>query len=350
MMAADKDKEFLAQVAKLHPESDTVGDLEASKKKFPKLYKSVQDGTATPGNWLDSFRAKYGQFARILDGAEGEAEARQVFGNDLIDLILDVAKNPKQYDFTTQAGLEYFDSKVYATEYYNNTAVAAKNFDAKTRGQQIEEVATSRGEIAANYGDLSLTNTELDSIAKVSARRGLKGTALTNYVNSIVGERARGRTDLLESMDAVALKKVANAYGYNPADLEDQIFAGIQGKAYNGEVITADTIKKKGIALAKAAYFGLSDQLDAGLTLQEIFQPYRDLAARTLELAPDAVDFMDTKFSAAFGSKDKGPMSMGEFQDLLKSDPKYGYDKTKQAKNDARSMVMAMAQAFGKVQ
>jgi hypothetical protein len=301
-------------------------------------------------DWKATFLAKYPQFAKILDGGAGEAEARNVFGDDIIDLVLDVANNPKQYDFTTQAGLEAFDAKVYATKYYNETANAAKVFDALTEGERMDRVQNNRVKIASEYGDLGLTKTELDSIAATVSRRGLAGIAASQYINTVVGSRGRGREDLLQGADAAALKKVADAYGYKPADLEDQILAAVQGKEYDGEIPTADTFKKKGIALAKATYFQLTPQLDAGLTLQEIFSPYRDLASRVLEVAPDTIDFNDPKFGVAFGTKDKPSMSLSEWMDTLKSDPKYGYDKTSQAKNDARAMVMSMAQAFGKVQ
>jgi len=301
-------------------------------------------------DWKATFIAKYPQFAKILDGGAGEVEARSVFGDDIIDLILDVANNPSQYDFTTQAGIEAFDSKVYATKYYNETSNAAKVFDALTDGERMERVQNNRIKIASEYGDLGLTKEELDSIASTVSRRGLAGIAASQYINTVVGSRGRGKEDLLQSADSAALKKIADAYGYKPPDLDDQILAAIQGKEYNGEILTADAFKKKGIALAKAAHFQLSPQLDAGLTLQEIFSPYRDLASRVLEVAPDSIDFNDPKFSVAFGTKDKPSMSLSEWMETLKFDPKYGYDKTSQAKSDARAMVMSMAKAFGKVE
>jgi hypothetical protein len=301
-------------------------------------------------DWKAQFVAKFPQFAKILDGGAGEAEARRVFGDDTIDLVLDVAKNPTNYDFTTQAGLDYFDSKVYSTKYYNETSSSAKTFDVLTQGEREDKIRVNRGTIASSYGDLGLTVAELDKIATDSTRRGLTGVGLNYYVNSVVGTRARGRKDLLESLDSQGFMKVADAYGYKPDDLEDQILAGIQGKEYNGEIVTADTFKKKGIALAKAAYFQLAPQLDAGLTLAEIFQPYRDTAAKVLELAPESINFNDPKWSVAFGSTTKPPMSMGEFLDEIKSKDKYGFGNTKQAKSDAQKIVLMLGKAFGKVE
>jgi hypothetical protein len=301
-------------------------------------------------DWKSTFVAKYPQFKKIIDGGAGEAEARALLGDEIVNLVIDVAMHPKQYDFTTQAGLDAFDAKVYATKYYNETSNAAKAFDALTDGEKRDKIQNNRTLIASNFGDLGLTVKELDDAAANATRRGLSGVSLTYYMNSVVGGRARGAEDLLQGTDAASLKKIADAYGYKPADLDAQIVAAVQGKEYNGEILTQDSFKKKGLALAKAAHFQLSPQLDAGLTLGEIFSPYRDLAARTLEMAPESIDFNDPKFSIAFGTVDQRPMSLSEWQDKLKSDPKYGYDKTSQAKQDARSMVMAMAKAFGKVQ
>jgi hypothetical protein len=314
-----------------------------AKKKIAKKKEPVVT------DWKSQFVSKFPQFARILDGAGGEAEARSVFGDDVIDLVLDVAKNPDNYDFSTQAGIDYFDSKVYGTKYYNETSTSAKTFDALTPGEREDKIRINRTNIASTFGDLGLTATELSKISTDATRRGLTGAGLNYYVNSIVGGRARGESDLLESLDAQALMKVADAYGYKPTDLNQQILAGVQGKEYNGEIVTADTFKKKGIANAKATYFQLTPQLDAGLTLGEIFQPYRDTASRVLELAPDSINFNDPKWSVAFGSSTRPPLSMGEFLDEIKTKPKYGYGNTKQAKSDAKQIVQSLAEIFGKV-
>ena len=300
-------------------------------------------------DWRSAFIAKFPQFAKLVDGGAGEQEARAKFGDDLIDLIQDVAKRPNQYDFTTQAGVDAFNAKIKATKYYNETVESAKTFDALLDVDKADKIRANRITIASGYGDLGLTTKELDDITLTATRRGLSGLALSQYVNSVVGTRARGKQDLLDSLDAQALKKVAADYGYNPPDLNDQIFAALQGKEYNGEAITLDTFKKKGMALAKAAHFQLAPQLDSGLTLAEIFSSYRDTAANTLELAPESISFNDPKFRTAFGGPNTPPPTLGEWETMLRTDPKYGFEKTKKAKRDAMSMAMTIAQMFGEV-
>jgi len=314
------------------------------------MAKTKAEKETTPKqDWRSAFISKFPQYAKLVDGGPGEQEARAKFGDDLIDLIQDVAKRPTQYDFTTQAGVDAFNAKVKATKYYNETVESAKAFDALLDVDKADKIRANRITIASGYGDLGLTAKELDDITLTATRRGLSGLALSQYVNSVVGTRARGKQDLLDSLDAQALKKVAMDYGYNPPDLNEQILASVQGKEYNGEIITADTIKKKGVALAKATHFQLAPQLDAGLTLAEIFSSYRDTAANTLELAPESISFNDPKFREAFGGPNTPPPTLGEWETMLRTDPKYGFEKTKKAKRDAVSMAMTIAKMFGEV-
>ena len=309
----------------------------------------AKNKTEPKQDWRSAFIANFPQYAKLVDGGPGEQEARSKFGDDLVDLIQDVAKRPKQYDFTTQAGVDAFNAKVRATKYFNETVESAKAFDAMLEVDRADKIRANRITIANGYGDLGLTSKELDDITVTATRRGLTGLALSQYVNSIVGTRAPGGRDLLESLDAQALKKVAVDYGYNPPDLNDQILAALQGKEYNGEAITVDTFKKKGVALAKAAHFQLTPQLDAGLTLAEIFSSYRDVAANTLELAPESISFNDPKFRAAFGGPNTPPPNLGEWETMLRMDPKYGFENTKKAKRDAMTLATTIAKTFGEV-
>jgi hypothetical protein len=57
-------------------------------------------------------------------------------------------------------------------------------------------------------------------------------------------------------------------------------------------------------------------------------------------------------FEAAFNFGEPGQkrmMSTGEWEIMLRSDAKYGWDKTENAKQEARGLAASIAQAFGKV-
>lgn len=300
-------------------------------------------------SWRQQFIAKFPQFQSIIDGGEGEQRARAVFGDEIVDLILDVARNPGQYDFTTQAGLDAFDAAVYKTKYFNETAAKAKEFDALTEGERNARIASTRARVAKSYGDLYLTRGELDLLATEITRRGLDDVSASYLINYTVGGRKRGKQDLLESLDGMAFKKMARAYGYNPTDLDDQIISALTGREYDGIIYTEDSIRQKAQMLAKAMYFNLSPMLDAGLTVDDIFDPYRKRASQVLELPEDSIGLDDVKFARALSDANGRQMTMGEWEGLLKSDPSYGYQFTSTANKDAGNIATALLSAFGKV-
>lgn len=300
-------------------------------------------------NWRQQFIAKFPQFQSIIDGAEGEQRARSVFGDEIVDLILDVASNPGQYDFTTQAGLDAFDAAVYKTKYFNETAAKAREFDALTEGERNARVASTRARIARSYGDLYLTRSELDLLATEVTRRGLDDVSASYLINYTVGGRKRGKQDLLDSLDGQAYKKIARSYGYNPPDLDDQVISALTGREYNGIIYTEDTLRQKAQTLAKATYFNLAPMLDAGLTVEDIFDPYRKRASQVLELPEDSISLDDVKFARALSGAKGQQMTMGEWEAVLKSDPSYGYQFTATANKDAGNIATALLTAFGKV-
>ena len=71
-----------------------------------------------------------------------------------------------------------------------------------------------------------------------------------------------------------------------------------------------------------------------------------------LEKSPDAIDMSQAQFEAAYNYGEAGQkrmMTSGEWEIMLRSDQKYGWDRTENAKREARSLAASIAQAFGKV-
>jgi hypothetical protein len=102
--------------------------------------------------------------------------------------------------------------------------------------------------------------------------------------------------------------------------------------------------------LAKVSYAPFADLLDRGVSVETIFSPYQQIASRVLEKAPDQVAFLDgngvpTQFaSALMGEK---PMSLTDWITKLKSDDKYGWQFTNEAKQQASNLVMDLEKKFG---
>jgi hypothetical protein len=225
-------------------------------------------------------------------------------------------------------------------------------------GEQQALIETSKRAIVDEYGDVGLTETDLAEIAKTAARSGLTGTGLKQTVYQYAfrkGGMATAPTSpamatrALEGSDADAIRKSARAYGYQVSDAE--VEAALTGGMYNGLAVSKDSILEKAQKAAKGKYFHLADQIDAGLSLDDIFGTYKKYAATLLEVDENEIDYLsDPKWSDAFGSKDTGQLSLTDWTQKIKSDSKFGWQFTKQANDQATDIALTLARAFGKVQ
>jgi hypothetical protein len=117
-------------------------------------------------------------------------------------------------------------------------------------------------------------------------------------------------------------------------------------------VITDEDLIRQQRELAKTRYAHLGNLIDQGLTLEDIAGGFKEQAARILEKDVNAIDMGSADFEAAFNFGEPGQkrmMSTGEWEIMLRSDAKYGWDKTENAKQEARGLAASIAQAFGKV-
>ena len=294
--------------------------------------------------WLDEFAKTYTAYAdwttqNVVDH----------FGADFVQVLKDAVAN----NYT----VDEIQAKIKGTAYFGTVSENQYKFDGYDAPKQKELIASARRSITSDYADAGLSETDLTELARTVARSGLTGTGLkqavyqyslrktsmaTDFTNPITAKNA------LQGADADAIRQAAKAYGYLVSDAEVQ--AALTGGMYNGVTSSKDSIVQKAQRVAKGQYQQLSDQIDAGASLDDIFANYKNYAARTLELDPGKVDFVnDPKWQIAFGTKDTGQMSLTDWVTKLKSDPTFGYQHTQQANQDATSIGLSIAKAFGKV-
>ena len=92
----------------------------------------------------------------------------------------------------------------------------------------------------------------------------------------------------------------------------------------------------------------LADQIDSGLTLEDIAGNYRRYAASVLEKDETQINMFDGPYLDAFGNRETGQLSLGEWVRTLKSDPRFGYQFTESANRQATDVALTIATAFGK--
>jgi hypothetical protein len=98
--------------------------------------------------------------------------------------------------------------------------------------------------------------------------------------------------------------------------------------------------------------FQYSINYNKNLSLEDIAGNFKEQAARILERDVNDIDMGSADFETAFNFGEEGKkrmMSSGEWEILLRSDAKYGWDKTQNAKEEARGLASSIAQAFGKI-
>jgi len=322
----------------------------ANRKKLGTEYENKYMG-GKPGDWRSRFKMEFPAFSDLVDGAEGETAARQEFGDDLIDLFLDFAKNPDKYDLTSQAGQQVWKNKVQATNLYTKVSESRRQWTLTPEVNKREQIEAEKVNLLQEYGSLELDDRQLVDIATYRLSNKASAAQTKYYVYSIIANRtavAGGPVALGETDEATNLRNGLKRYNYNPPGLEDQITSALTGQAYNGVNYTADLLLKKARDNAKILMPQFSQQFDEGYTIEDVFEPYRNVAAATLEMNPDDIKYTDPKFRVALNKRADGlSMTAQDWEYMLKKDPTYKWSETRQGKKQASDMIGILERALG---
>lgn len=135
------------------------------------------------------------------------------------------------------------------------------------------------------------------------------------------------------------MRSAAEDYGL---DFSDTYFAGkLNDIARQKTDVTSVTNGFR--QQAKSRYAAFADQLDQGVTIKDIAEPYRQLMAKTLEISDKSIRIADKNIQNALtfrptaGNKVQAPtgMNLADFERTLKNDPRW--DKTNQARDQVMS-------------
>ena len=261
------------------------------------------------------------------------------------------------------------------TKYADVFSLFSKAIDPKTGKQVMEDVEFDRRwkgtsfyreletgkkgrELSTAIGNFTWGSGQLAKFLTKATQFGYEGENLkqqayaelfskvdNKYVNDLAVKEVRASTPYL------SLKDIGKQYFFDFADSQvEQVLAGTPNA--EGVAVSRDDLIRKARLAAKATYGHLSEQIDAGLTLEDVSASYKEKAAKLLELDPNSINF-GTDFSDALNYRKDGQprvLSMSEWETELRTNDKYKYSFTKQANQDATSIGLAIARAFGKVQ
>lgn len=203
---------------------------------------------------------------------------------------------------------------------------AAANDPAALRKAAENLYITNRSEDTTYIDDfLAASIKPISGMIGGKVTEGYSGEALKNY-NTLV-EAARDN-------------------GFQVSDIipgganEQQVLQGIASGKIDINRVVADA--RKLAAQGQPQY--VRDLLSQGYTLKQIFQPYRQTMAATLEIGdPDQIDLNDPLLRSAI--TDKGDMNVYDFKKALRQDNRWQY--TEQAKKDVSNAALQVLRDFG---
>jgi hypothetical protein len=323
----------------------------------------VGAGGTIGGGTADTAKFKVGDWQAVLqDQYPGyskdwiAANATSHFGQDFINLMVEASKpNGKYLGLTTEASVNAFKKDLKQTNYWRTTETAAKRFDESIDVDRQRLINNKKLEIASAYGDVSFDDATLTQLATNAARLGLTGSGLQQAVYSGAlklgagGSRTALAGRVLQGADADRIRSIGRGWNTKITDAQVQAILTGQADPSTGIVLTEDGLREQLQAKWKGALPHLRDQFDAGLNLDQIGSSYRSYAAQLLETPEDQINMFEGPYLQAFDNGEGSQLSLSQWVEKVKTDPRFGWQFTKAANQQATDIGLTLARAFGKV-
>ena len=292
----------------------------------------------TPANRA-ALRKEY-KPAVVAPSTEWEATFRSTFPAKAWLLDQDRTKYPELFALIQRAHDEKYTPERFAQElpgvdFYRQIASSGKVREIKNLVGELGFDSTDFSKFVTDSINFGWTGETLKAETyKEVFRKNPDGT----YANPTSIKRATVGNDYL------GVQLIANNY-FNSAP-QSSIESVLTG------TITTQDFQRQQREIAKKRYGHLSDLIDQGVTLEDLAGNYKQTAAKLLEVDPNTIDMSQGDYEVALSFGEEGKkraMTTGEWEKLLRTDARYGWEKTENAKTEARSLANNLAQAFGRI-
>lgn len=295
------------------------------------------------------------------DGKIDTTKAIGVYGSvaALAASVPDIARVIKQaidlgIDPGTQAGQQRFQAMLENTAWWKKTSDSQRSNELlkktnpgqyrQVRQQTIDYLKNVAGELGVEEGDQRLF-----IIAERAMSLGWSKDEMKRYLAAdikIVGGVAGGKP----GMAAVTVDQLKEQAAQYLVPMSDATLQTWTQQVLKGQVpleAFGSYLKEQ----AKSLFPGLKTAIDSGVTVAQYVSPYRELAAQTLEINPNEINFLDPKWSSALFQQGKDgsrtSMSLADWQISLRKRPEFA--KTRGAIDQAANFATSLATTFGKI-
>lgn len=228
----------------------------------------------------------------------------------------------------------------------NRQAQVMAKQDPATYKAQLEANRVAVDQLATKMGAI-LSSGAKAKLAKNILHYGWDDAQIQNFLGSYIKFNDK---HVLGGMAGQAFQQLKTTAYDNGVSLSEQTLKNSAAYVVKGvSTMEKEVANIRGIAMG--AYPAYADQIEAGQSMKDIASPYIQSMAKTLELPDTDVDMYNAKIKAALSRTNaKGqpePMSLTDFEDMLKSTP--DWRKTQQAQNTLMSTGQQVLQQMGLV-
>jgi hypothetical protein len=313
-----------------------------TRAQLGREYDDRQARKTTTANNVDDLRKKVEQFIPAYSYLLTEESA---FGPEVAQVLADAVR----FDYTGPR----LEGALRSTPYFRTANAATRQFDALPDPDKARLVDATKSNIAENFGDLMLDDATATVLATNIVRNGMNETAAKQYLYQYSFSKTSEDPSLgrmaLRSDEAQRVRNLAKSYNYGIS--EDELRNVLTGgkDPLTGAVLSEDALVAKMKANIKGVMPQLADQIDSGLTLEQIGSNYKKYAAQVLEKDENSINMFDGPYLQAFGNRQNGQLSLSEWITALKTDSRFGWQYTQTANQQATDIALTLARAFGKV-
>lgn len=239
------------------------------------------------------------------------------------------------------------------TKWWKKTSESARQFDAlllmdnATAERRIRETGLSIELEAARLG-LKIPDNRVFSMSVEALRQAWNPEELQLAIASELKFRPKaaeqgGVGRLMQNVRELAAQFMVPIDDRQAFGWAQRIAAGVADQGH---------VEAQFQRLARARFPQLRDEIDSGVTPQQFFDPYRNIIAQELEIAPDDVDLMSERFSPVVNftdprTQEQRPMTFGEVERFVRASPEFA--RTANAREMVSDAAQTVLSVFGKI-
>jgi hypothetical protein len=241
-----------------------------------------------------------------------------------------------------------FQARLKETKWWEDHTKAQRSWqvllteDPAEAEKALKDSRRSIKTMASQMG-VSLSDKQIDEMAERAARNGWDTTDLQLHIGAKF-KVGKGPEKGQGAVTVGQLEAMASDYGL---PMSNQRLSKWTRNILQGEQ-TVEGYQNVLQEQARNLYPHLSHVIDNNQTIRDWADPFLSAASQMLGVSEAQMRLDKGKWSAVLDeTKDGKPMTMDAWQRLLRTDDRYGYDKTNNAQASSAQLTTALAQKFG---